>query len=88
MHRDLESTNNACDLQGDTEGAMLAIIPILSVFTVAIGPAIVFRRRFTVKLINQLAMAASAITQGNFSYQVAAPARTKPGSCRRSSLKW
>lgn len=69
-HREMEATENAAEMRNDAQRLIYAFIGNVFVLVSLIGIALAFTRRFVVKPINRLALAASAGSQGDFGQRV------------------
>lgn len=83
-HREMEATENAEDMQNDAQRLIYAFVGNLVVLVGLIGIALAFTRRFVVKPINRLALAASAISQGDFGQRVVVTGKDEIGHLQQA----
>jgi signal transduction histidine kinase len=83
-HREMEATVNARDMQDDAQKLIYAFIGNVVVLAGLIGIALAFTRRFVVKPINRLALAASAVAQGDFGQRVVVTGKDEIGHLQQA----
>ena len=83
-HSQSEAATNARNLQNDAQKLIYAFIGNLIVLVGLIGIALAFTRRFVVKPINRLALAASAVSDGDFGQRVAITGKDEIGHLQQA----